>query len=134
MIGDAADQGGFDGWHSFLAEAAVHWPRGVAGCIGLIRRDDYARRGGTITEWRFGAHGAQALSQPYSGELSSAMAVLLVADATAIDTLRNEGLAAIASLVRRGAVLPYILKTMGELEEVGLADFVEDLGLVFPKH
>jgi hypothetical protein len=37
-------------------------------------------------------------------------------------------------LVRRGKLQPYMLKTMNELEVAGLADFVEDLGLIFPKH
>jgi len=37
-------------------------------------------------------------------------------------------------LVRQGKLDPYMLKTMGQLEAAGLADFVEDLGLTFPKH
>jgi hypothetical protein len=37
-------------------------------------------------------------------------------------------------LIRQGRLHPYMLKTMDELEAAGLAEFVEDLGLVFPKH
>jgi hypothetical protein len=37
-------------------------------------------------------------------------------------------------LVRQGRLHPYMLKTMDELEAAGLVEFVEDLGLVFPKH
>jgi len=62
------------------------------------------------------------------------VAVLLVADREALTALREDGWSPLQAMIRQGRLHPYMLKTMDELEAAGLAEFVEDLGLVFPKH
>ena len=103
-------------------------------CIGVLRRNEFAARRGTLLLWRFTAGGMEAEFLDYDGDLGRDTAVLLVADEEAVHTLRASGLATIPSLVRLGRLHPYMLKTMDELEAAGLADFVEDMGLTFPKH
>jgi hypothetical protein len=119
------------GWQTMLAREQA--PEASA-CIGVLRRNEFAARRGTLLFWRFTADGLQVDFQEYRGDLGNDAAVLLVADEEAVDTLRTRGLAAIPSLVRLGRLHPYMLKTMDELEAAGLADFVEDMGLTFPKH
>ncbi|MEZ5614277.1 MAG: hypothetical protein R3E35_03545 [Rhodocyclaceae bacterium] len=102
--------------------------------IGLLRRDDFAARRGTLLLWRNDSAGCRAVLSEYNGATAEDTAVLLVADAEALAALREGGLAPLPALVRQGRLHPYMLKTMDELEDAGLAEFVEDLGLVFPKH
>lgn len=102
--------------------------------IGLLRRDDFAARRGTLLLWRRDAEGCRADLREYSGAAGGDVAVLLVADDEALAALREGGWAPLPALIRQGRLHPYMLKTMDELEEAGLAEFVEDLGLVFPKH
>ena len=52
----------------------------------------------------------------------------------ALGTLCAEGYSCIAALVRRGEIRPFVLHAMEDLETAGLADFIESLGLVFPRH
>ena len=106
----------------------------ASACIGVLRRSEFAARRGTMLIWRCTADGLQAEFRDYQGNPGGDTAVLLVADDEAVQALRARGLAAISSLVRVGRLHPYMLKTMDELEAAGLADFVEDLGLTFPKH
>lgn len=106
----------------------------ASACIGVLRRKEFTARQGTLLTWRGTAHGMQADFRAYQGNAGSDVAVLLVADEDAVEALRAQGLAAIPSLVRMGRLHPYMLKTMDELESAGLADFVEDMGLTFPKH
>ncbi len=102
--------------------------------IGLLRRKDFAARNGTLILWRSDEAGCRADLCEYSGATGGDVAVLLVADDDAMASLREDGLAPLPALIRQGRLHPYMLKTMDELEEAGLAEFVEDLGLVFPKH
>jgi hypothetical protein len=62
------------------------------------------------------------------------VAVLLVADADSFAMLRGAGLEKLPGLIRQGRLHAFMLKTLDELEAAGLAEFVEDLGLVFPRH
>ena len=94
--------------------------------IGLLRREDFAAR--------CDAEGCRADLREYNGAAGDDVAVLLVADDTALAALREGGWAPLPALVRQGRLHPYMLKTMDELEAAGLVEFVEDLGLVFPKH
>jgi hypothetical protein len=120
-----------NGWQSWLDRAGMPPARAA---IGLLRREDFAARRGTLLLWSSYPEGCRATLREYSGAAGDDVAVLLVAEAEALDTLLADGVAALAGLVRRGRVHPYMLKTLGELEDAGLAEFVEDLGLVFPKH
>jgi len=102
--------------------------------IGLLRREDFVARRGTLLLWHGGSEGCRALLREYSGAAGADVAVLLVADGDALAALRDGGWAPLPGLIRQGRLHPYMLKNMDELEEAGLAGFVEDLGLVFPKH
>ena len=68
------------------------------------------------------------------GELDPDLAMLLVADPDALRAVLADGLAQVPQQVRRGALHPYMLMTLDDLEDAGLSDFVEDFGLVFPRH
>ena len=60
--------------------------------------------------------------------------MLLVLDESVLDTLCVAGDSSIAALVRRGEIRPFLLHAMEDLESAGLADFIESLGLAFPRH
>lgn len=100
------------------------------GCIGLLRRDDFSARSGRLLLLQ----GGEASERAYHGDAGADVAVLLVLSAKAVRTLQAQGFAAVRTLVRRGELHPYMLKTLAQLEEAGLAEFVEDLGLSFPQH
>ena len=102
--------------------------------VGVLGKDDFAKRQGRLLVWLGTMEGVRVSLREYSGEADADVAMLLVIDAEAEQALLTDGLAKIPLLVRRGKLLPYILMAMDKLEKVGLADFVEDLGLVFPKH
>lgn len=119
------------GWQAMLEREDM--PSSGA-AIGLLRRDDYAARRGTLLLWRSNAEGCRAVLREYNGAVGDDVAVLLVADAEAVAALREGGLAPLPALIRQGHLHPYMLKTMGELEEAGLAGFVEDLELAVPRH
>lgn len=106
----------------------------TSGCIGLLRRSDFASHQGTLLVWCGKAGGMEADFRAYGGSAGSDVDLLLVADDDALQALRTQGLAALRSMVRTGRLHPYMLRTMDELESAGLADFVEDMGLTFPKH
>ncbi|MBI4985213.1 MAG: hypothetical protein HZC24_07685 [Rhodocyclales bacterium] len=113
------------GWQAMLAREPGPLPDD---CIAILRRADFAARRGTLLTWSAG----RAELRAFEGD--GGMAVLLVADAEAIAALRSRGIESIPALVRQGKLHPYILKTMDQLEDAGAMDFVEDVGLVFPKH
>lgn len=106
----------------------------ASACIGVLRRNEYVARLGTLLLWCGKTGGMQAAFREYQGDAGSDVAVLLVADEDAVQALRARGLTSIPALIRTGRLHPYMLKTLDELESAGLADFVEDLGLTFPKH
>jgi hypothetical protein len=102
--------------------------------IGLLRREDFQSRHGTLLVWRGGTGGMRAIRREYRGQAGDDVAILLVADGEAIETLRSQGLSAIGSLSRRGRLHAYMMKSPGELASAGLAGLVEDMGLAFPRH
>ncbi|HUW36967.1 MAG TPA: hypothetical protein VMV91_06510 [Rhodocyclaceae bacterium] len=101
-----------------------------SGAIGLLRREDFSARNGRLLVLQGGGASARA----YLGDADADVAVLLVLGDEAVPILQAQGWAAVRTLVRRGELHPYMLKTLRQLEEAGLADFVEDLGLSFPQH
>lgn len=118
-------------WTRILAAAA--WPPAQAS-IGVLSRTAFKARRGRLLSWRFPATGPQASTADWDGEAPADMAVLLVADEAVLHALRGEGLAVLPRLVRRGELHAYVLKTRDALEAAGLDEFVEDLGLAFPRH
>lgn len=139
------EDGFFDcaAWQAMLNREAAVAAVTMGGCVGLLRRDDFTRRSGTLLVWSgVSANGGgkpdkarlTAEIREYRGATDADLAMLLVADAETLQLLQVEGLTALPTLVRRGKVDPYMLKTMHELEQAGLTDFIENLGLAFPKH
>lgn len=102
--------------------------------VAVVTRDDYAARRGNVLVWRGTGDGARTEVRAYDGRLAADVAMLLVADPEALGALLAAGLAEVPHLVRRGKLHPYMLMTLDGLDAVGLADFVEDFGLVFPRH
>ena len=84
--------------------------------------------------WRGTDEGTSVALRGYRGELDGDLAMLLVADPDALLAVLADGLAQVPQQVRRGKLHPYMLMTLDDLEDAGLADFVEDFGLVFPRH
>ncbi len=119
------------GWHAMLNREGM--PVSSAS-IGLLRRDEFAARRGTLLLWQNAGTECRAVLREYNGQCGDDVAVLLVADADALVHLRKGGWAVLPGMIRRGRLSPYILKTMGELEAAGLAEFVEDLELAVPRH
>lgn len=119
------------GWQAMLD---LEQTTDASACIGVLRRNEFVARRGTLLLWSGEISGMQAAFREYHGDAGSDVAVLLVADEDAVQTLRARGLASIPILIRTGRLHPYMLKTLDELEAVGLADFVEDMGLTYPKH
>lgn len=118
-------------WRTWLEREAL--PNATA-WVGVLRRDEFAVGRGKLLVWRADAGGVQVALRDYRGAAGADVALLLVADHEALGELLAQGLARLAVLVRRGRVQPYVLKTLDELDAAGLADFVDDLGLVFPRH
>lgn len=102
--------------------------------VGVLTKDEFAARTGRVLVWRGTSHGASVDLRDFRGEFDADVAMLLVADCDALSAVLAAGLAEVPLLVRRGKLHPYMLRTLEDLEDAGLADFVEDFGLVFPRH
>lgn len=102
--------------------------------VGVLTKEDFAARHGSVLVWRGTTDGASVSLRGYRGDYDADLAMLLVADRDALAAVLADGLAQVAPLVRCGKLHPYMLKTLEDLEDAGLSDFVEDFGLVFPRH
>lgn len=118
-------------WQTMLEAADL--PEATA-WVGVLGRADFATRHGRLLLWRRDATGVRVSSRAYDGVAGDDVAMLLVVADEAVAQLLADGLTRMAALVRDGALHPYMLMTLDGLEDAGLADFVEDMGLVFPKH
>ena len=118
-------------WQSMLEAADL--PEATA-WIGVLSRADFAARQGQLLVWQRDAAGVQIATRAYDGVAAGDVAMLLVVADEAVAQLLANGLAQVPALVRGGLLHPYMLMTLDGLEDAGLADFVEDMGLVFPKH
>lgn len=117
--------------------ALLRAPQGLPAAdlaVGLLRAADFAAQRGELMLWQCGAAGPGLRRVPYAPDRHTGLGVLLVADAAGLAELLDGGLPRLPALVRRGHLRPFVLKSLVELEAAGLADFVEDLGLVFPRH
>lgn len=102
--------------------------------VGVVDRADFDARCGRMLVWRSATDGVDVALRDYRVEGDPDIAMLLVLDETGERGLLEDGLEGIGRLVRQGRLHAYMLMTLDRLDDVGLADFVEDLGLVFPKH
>ncbi|MCC4118280.1 hypothetical protein LLG90_23280 [Aromatoleum toluclasticum] len=102
--------------------------------VGVLTKDDFSARSGRVLVWRGTASGVSVALRDFRGDFDADVAMLLVADGDALAAVLEQGLAEVPQLVRRGRLHPYMLRSLDGLEAAGLADFVEDFGLVFPRH
>lgn len=107
-------------------------PTGVA--IGFLQRHEYCARSGTLLVWEMGVQGLRAAFRAYDGTVDSDIGLLFVANATELERLGRDGLTALPLMVRQRRCDQYILKTLKVMEDAGLGDFIEDIGLNFPIH
>ncbi|MFZ5510983.1 MAG: hypothetical protein ACOZCP_13115 [Pseudomonadota bacterium] len=122
-------------WQDLLQQAAAAWPPVPARLsIGFLGRADHGARRGRLLPWPPAEGGGPSRWRDYRGEAEDDLGLLLVLDEAEAVSLCREGLAFLPTMVRRGKALPYVLRSADELEAAGLMEFVEDLGLVFPKH
>ncbi|MCK0511653.1 hypothetical protein [Aromatoleum buckelii] len=118
-------------WKAMLDREGV---RAADAAVGVLTKHDFAARHGSMLVWRGTPDGADVSLRGYRGDFDADVAMLLVADRDALAAVLADGLAQVAPLVRCGKLHPYMLRTLEDLEDAGLADFVEDFGLVFPRH
>jgi hypothetical protein len=102
--------------------------------VGVLGRADFVAQCGRLLVWRAQGDAVQVSLRDYRGQADADVAMLLVLDEDAERALLTHGLETIGRLLRQGRLHAYMLMTLDALEDAGLADFVEDLGLVFPKH
>lgn len=106
----------------------------AAAFVGVLTRDDFAARAGTLLVWRGTPDGASVSVRAHRGDIGADVAMLIVADRDALQHVLAGGLALVPRLVRRGRLHLYMLYTRQNLDEAGLAELVEGFGLVFPRH
>ena len=122
-------------WRKVLAALPDIAPGvGAGATVAFVTSEDFASKGGSAWLWRPGSPSPQPESQAYSGGSAQDWGMLLVVSASALDRLCAAGDSCIAALVQRGEIRPFVLHAMEDLETAGLADFIESLGLVFPRH
>ncbi len=122
-------------WQKLLAALPDIAPGVGAGTtVAFVGSEDFAAKSGSAWLWRPGDASRQPERQAYSGGTAQDWGMLLVVSGTALDTLCAAGGSGMAALVRRGELRPFLLRDAATLEAAGLADFIESLGLAFPRH
>ena len=85
--------------------------------------------------WQVEDDGIAAHIERFSGMSSTRVDLLLVADADAMTTMREQlggdMLTAIKRLIRRGSMMFFVFRTKAELQDAGFEDFLDSLGLAF---
>lgn len=103
--------------------------------IGLVRAGDFATGEGPMLVWEASDTGMNAADAAFKGfEDAAGVEVLLVLDAEAEAVLCREGLDGAPHLMSGGHMRLYVLKAREALEESGLDEFLDGLGLMFPRH
>ena len=126
-------------WRKMLAALSDRVRGGGPGvvtgtAVAFVSSEDYGSKSGSAWLWRPGSASRQPESQAYTGSTAQDWGMLLVVSESALDTLCAEGDSCIAALVRRGEIRPFLLHAIETLETAGLAEFIETLGLAFPRH
>lgn len=123
------------GWRKVLAALPDITPgAGASPRVAFVASEDFASRSGSVWVWRPGRADPEPASEAYTGGAAGDWDILLVLGGSALEALCATGSCGIAALVRRGEVRPFLLRDAASLEAAGLADFVESLGLSFPRH
>lgn len=90
---------------------------------------------GEMLRWEVTARGMKAALVPYRGFQEARVDLLLVADAEALERLReNIGdgtLSLMKRLIRAGNIMFFVMRTKYELQDAGYEEFLDTLGLAF---
>ncbi len=85
--------------------------------------------------WQVEDGGMAACIERFAGMSTTRVDLLLVADADAMATMREQlggdMLTAIKRLIRRGSMMFFVFRTKAELQDAGFEDFLDSLGLAF---
>ncbi|MBK7764837.1 MAG: hypothetical protein IPI44_01285 [Sulfuritalea sp.] len=126
-------------WQKVLAALPDIAPRvgsgvGAGATVAFVSSEEFVSKSGSVWLWRPGTASRRPESHAYTGSTAQDWGMLLVVSGLALDTLCAEGDTCIGALVRRGEIRPFLLRDAATLEAAGLADFIESLGLAFPRH
>lgn len=127
--------GGFtdlDGWRDIAARFDSPGAEGAA--FGFVLQSDFDANRGEMVVWTARRDGFEIGRQRYESTPAPELSLLMVLGPDALAGLREGGPDALAGLVRKGQVRPFVLQPPEALEAAGLEDFVERLGLAFPRH
>jgi hypothetical protein len=102
--------------------------------IAFVSDQDYAAGRGSAWLWWPGSHGHPAQRCDFDGRIPADCGLLLVISDTALERVCVEGESCMAGLVRRGKIMPFVLRQREELEAAGILEFIETLELATPKH
>jgi hypothetical protein len=123
------------GWQEWLGTYAAEFEGIMPGArIGLLGRAEMDLGRGNLLVWEAQADGMRADIEADSGLSASRADVLLIAEAAAPGQLRSGRPATARTLVHRGKLRLFMLNGREAIEEAGLSDFLEALGLAHPKH
>ncbi len=123
---------------------AASWPRVLAVlpaaegevteslAVAFVDAEDYAAKTGPA--WLWWPDGRQAAKSSFDGHFPPEWGMLLVMSEVAVDAVCSGGEAAMAGLVRRLQIKPFLLQQRDALEAAGILDFIESLELATPKH
>ena len=124
---------------------AASWPRVLAVlppaegdvteplAVAFVDAEDYAGKSGSAWLWWPDGRNAAAKSG-VDGHYPAEWGMLLVMSEAAVEAVCREGEAAMAGLVRRLQIKPFLLQQRDALEAAGILDFIESLELATPKH
>ena len=130
---DAAES--LAGWQEWLGTYAAEFEGITPGTrIGFLGRAEMDLGRGSLLVWEAGADGMHADFEAYSGWSACRADVLLIAEPGATAQLRSGPPVTARALVHRGKLRLFMLKGCEAIENAGLADFLEGLGLAHPKH
>lgn len=121
-----------DGWRAIAA--CFDSPGAEGAALGFVRQSDFDANSGEMVVWTARRHGFEIVQRRYEGTPTPELSLLMVLGPDALAGLREHGPAALSGLVRRGQIRPFVLQPPDALEAAGLEDFIERLGLAFPRH
>lgn len=102
--------------------------------VAFVGSDDHAAKNGSAWLWWPGSQGRPVERCDYDGRFPADWGMLMVMSEAALETVCAEGDSCMAGLVRRGKIMPFLLRQRDALEAAGILDFIEALELATPKH
>lgn len=136
-VPEPLEQGPFDAcsWQGWLDRQRAQFADIAPGSgIGLVRTADFSAGAGPMLIWRRAEQGMEAVNAAFGGFDPAQADVLLVMDAQAESALQEEGIEGARRLLAQGHLQIYLLSGGDTLDESGLGEFVDSLGLMFPRH